>query len=86
MTDKTWKIRLSFVTPKGNFVDITGPNRGKRATYDFVPGALLLMVASHGNDYAKRTPEERAAMEACLDVLWPAWRDEAAKVAAKDGG
>lgn len=71
----TWKIRLSFVTPEGNYVDITGPNRGKRASYDAVPGALLLMIASHGHgDYALLDRERRKAMEACLDVLWPEWR------------
>jgi hypothetical protein len=83
VADGKWGVRLSFVTPEGNFVDVTGVQRGKRAAFDFVPGALLLFVASTGHgDYSVLDESKRAAMEACLDVLWPKWRDEAARLGA----
>lgn len=72
---KNFKINLNLVTPKGNFVKVTGPEKGKRANFDFVPGFLVLMVSTMGaSSYESLTYEEREAMEKCLDVLAPNWR------------
>ena len=74
---KAWKIKLSFVSPQGTYVDITGKERGKRANYDYVPGALLLMVASHGHGkFHEIDPKHQHAMMECLDKLFPKWREE----------
>ena len=73
--NKNWKIRLSMVSPDGNYVDITGPEKGKRASFDYLSGSLILMIAA--NTCSREIKKEhREAMEKCLDVLWPEWRKE----------